>query len=95
MKTRMKTGMKSDANWWCMHVAGMRTGMKSDANYGVWFMQCMHVTGMRTGLAGMRTGMIAEFEKMFHKTTRSKTGQRAQDTYAEVSSWNRDDSSYL
>ena len=33
MKTRMKTGMKSDANWWCMHVAGMRTGMKSDANW--------------------------------------------------------------
>ena len=46
-------------------------------------------------VAGMRTGMIAEFEKMPHKTARKKTGRRAQDTYAEVSSWNWDDSSYL
>ena len=31
-------------------------------------------------VAGMRTGMITEFEKMPHKTARKKTGQRAQDT---------------
>ena len=44
---------------------------------------------------GMKAGMLVEFGNNAPKNLRKTTGRRAQDIYAEVSSWNWDDSSHL